>query len=202
MLLLLFGCGKDDDHNAVDLGLSVLWADCNVRANLPEEFGGYYSWGDTMANRPYGDDCSNYPHCKDMDGDGCISSEMDWFQIGDDISGIEQYDVAAAEWGNGWKMPTKAQFEELLTKCSWVPCEKKGVKGFQVVGPNGNSIFLPIAGKRRGVELESEVLFYWTSTVRENKVDKAWSLRSDACEPIMQNNKPDQSPIRPVKMRE
>lgn len=28
----------------IDLGLSVLWADCNIGANTPEEFGDYYKW--------------------------------------------------------------------------------------------------------------------------------------------------------------
>lgn len=28
----------------IDLGLSVLWADCNIGANTPEKFGNYYKW--------------------------------------------------------------------------------------------------------------------------------------------------------------
>lgn len=198
-LALLLSCSSGEEHNAVDLGLSVLWADCNVGANLPEEFGDYYAWGDTMANRPYGDDLSAYPHCKDLDGDGNIASSDEFSYIGDDISGKEQYDAATAKWGNGWRMPSYEQFEELLTKCVWAPCEKNGVKGFQVVGPNGNSIFLPIAGKK-GFESDPEDLCYWTS--KFGAEDKAVALRSGKHRPLWALDRPYQAPIRPVKIRE
>ena len=199
VLAALLSCSSEDEH-AVDLGLSVLWADCNVGANHPEEFGDYYSWGDTMANRPFTtEDCSSYPHCKDLNGDGSIASSCEFTYIGDDISGNEQYDAAAAKWGNGWKMPTKEQFEELLTKCTWELCEKDGVKGFQITGPNGNSIFLPMAGKK-GHDFDSEVLCYWTSTFGGE--DKACALNSDKRKPLWGIDRPYRAPIRPVKMRE
>lgn len=199
VLAALMSCSSGEEHNAVDLGLSVLWADCNVGANLPEEFGDYYAWGDTMANRPYGEDCSAYPHCKDLDGDGNISSSCEFTYIGDDISGKEQYDAAAAKWGNGWRMPSYEQFEELLTKCKWELCEKNGVKGHKITGPNGNSIFLPIAGKK-GLESDPEDLCYWTS--KSGEEDKAVALSSGKRQPLWVLDRPYQAPIRPVKARE
>ena len=36
-------------YNMVDLGLSVKWADKNVGATSPEEYGSYFQWGDTNA---------------------------------------------------------------------------------------------------------------------------------------------------------
>ena len=36
-------------YNMVDLGLSVKWADRNVGAKSPEDFGSYFQWGDTNA---------------------------------------------------------------------------------------------------------------------------------------------------------
>ena len=39
-------CGQAGHVHAVDLGLSVKWACCNIGANAPEEYGGYYAWGD------------------------------------------------------------------------------------------------------------------------------------------------------------
>ena len=62
------------------------------------------------------------------------------------IIGNAQYDPATANWGGSWKMPSKADVQELIDKCDW---EFVG-NGYKVTGPNGNSIFLPAAGYRFG----------------------------------------------------
>ena len=56
------------------------------------------------------------------------------------------HDPATANWGGNWRMPTTAQFVELLAECKW---EFTG-NGYKVTGPNGNSIFFPAAGYRYG----------------------------------------------------
>ena len=82
--------------------------------------------------------------------------------IGDDISGTE-YDAAKANWGRDWRLPTKAELEELKVNCTWSWTTQGGKKGYKVTGPNGNSIFLPAAGHRDGTLLYSAGQ-YWSST--------------------------------------
>ena len=36
--------GFENNHEWVELGLSVKWATCNVGANSPEKYGDYYAW--------------------------------------------------------------------------------------------------------------------------------------------------------------
>ena len=61
-------------------------------------------------------------------------------------------DVAHVKWGGTWRMPTRAEQDELRKKCKWKWTTLNGVNGYKVTGPNGNSIFLPAAGYRRGAE--------------------------------------------------
>ena len=43
-----------NDHEAVDLGLSVKWAAYNIGASNPEEYGLLRVWGDRTEGRIYG----------------------------------------------------------------------------------------------------------------------------------------------------
>ena len=124
---------------AIDLGLpsGTKWASWNVGASKPEEYGGYYAWGETEEKDYY--DWSTYTHC-----DG---SRETCHHIGDDIAGTE-YDVAHMKWGGSWRMPTKAQQDELRENCTREWTQQNGVNGIRVTGPNGNSIFLPATGYR------------------------------------------------------
>lgn len=127
-----------DIAEAVDLGLSVKWATCNIGAVLPEECGNYYAWGETEPKEIY--DWDTYIYWSDLNFDGDYSSS-EITNIGSNISGT-QYDVAKLEWGEQWRMPTKEEFEELLN-CEWEQKYVNGCHGYEVTGPNGNSIFLP-----------------------------------------------------------
>lgn len=62
------------------------------------------------------------------------------------VAGDEKIDPATANWGKDWRIPTKEEIDELISKCTW---EFSG-NGYKVTGPNGNSIFLPAAGYRYG----------------------------------------------------
>ena len=135
-------------HAYVDLGLSVKWATYNVGANVPEEYGDYYAWGETTTKSTYTEgayvaDTKNY---KDIKG--------------------TSLDVARVKWGGNWRMPTKTEFEELLNGCIWEWTTQNGVNGYVVTGPNGNNIFLPAAGNRSEDVLyyNGSFGFYWSST--------------------------------------
>lgn len=148
------------EDQKVDLGLSVKWAAWNVGATRPEEYGNYYYWGDLKAWD--GDAFYYYPYYDE--------EKQEYIFIGDDISGT-QYDAARAEWGGSWRMPTLAEFNELIEKCKWRRVVYNGIAGQQAIGPNGNSIFFPAAGYAQGEYLNSQALdgYYWTSTLYETK---------------------------------
>lgn len=139
----------DANHvHAVDLGLSVKWACCNVGASTPEGYGGYYAWGETEEKSNYTPLTYKY-YLGDLDGDGDYYYDPNEYQnIGSNISGTS-YDVAHVKWGGSWRMPTLSEIQELCNKCSWKWTSVNGVFGQKVTGPNGNSIFLPAAGDRR-----------------------------------------------------
>ncbi|MEF9924564.1 MAG: serine/threonine protein kinase, partial [Muribaculaceae bacterium] len=75
-------------------------------------------------------------------------------------------------------LPTKAQMEELDSKCTWEGTTLNGVKGVKVTGPNGNSIFMPCAGFRNGSTLyeQGKNGFYWSSTPSLNNDVFAYDL--------------------------
>lgn len=159
---------------AIDLGLSVKWASCNVGASTPEGYGGYYAWGETEEKSDYGLDAYQYYNSKN---DECIN-------IGTSICGT-QYDVARVKWGGSWRMPTTKEQQELCEKCTWQWTIYNGVNGQLVTGPNGNSIFLPAVGFRYDTDLGSQGSYgyYWSDTLSDSNDayllgfdDSAWGL--------------------------
>ncbi len=130
--------GKHKGPEYVDLGLpsGLKWATCNVGATTPEEYGDYFAWGEVEPKTTYNLDTYKY-----YDGSNFTK------YTGSDKTVLDSEDDAAtANWGGAWRMPTKAEQDELRTKCKWDWTTQNGVNGYKVVGPNGNSIFLPAAG--------------------------------------------------------
>lgn len=117
---------------AVDLGLSVKWASCNLGASKPEDFGNYYAWGETAPKDTYTEENYVAPPEGDLD---------------------DAHDAATVNLGKPWRMPTKDEMYELISKCTWVWVARirpdgYGIMGQLITGPNGNSIFLPAAGEK------------------------------------------------------
>lgn len=156
--------GKINGHEWVDLGLSVKWATCNVGASSPSEYGNYYAWGETRPKSEYTED-------------NCF---MYGVNMGD-ISGDVRYDAARANWGGSWRLPTKAEMEELIEKCSWTLASLDGQIGYKVTGPNGSSIFLHAAGLCDDSVLYFAGMFgnYWSSTNSESDVKNAYCFDFD-----------------------
>ncbi len=122
-------------HEYVDLGLSVKWATCNVGANSPEEYGGYYCWGETREKYMYTEDTYEY------------YKNGKYQNIGVDICGTD-YDVATIKWGGSWRLPTKNEVYELLMKCKYRLSVRNMVYGYEFTGTNGKTIFIPLAGDK------------------------------------------------------
>lgn len=123
-----------DPIYAVDLGLSVKWAWCNVGASRPEEYGHYFAWGELYDKSSF--DRSNYALYN--------SNQNSYVDVGKNISGTA-CDVAHYRLGDDWRLPTEEEVQELKDKCKWEKSSLKGVDGMFVTGPNGNRIFLPNA---------------------------------------------------------
>ena len=117
-------------HAWVDLGLSVKWATMNVGAGSPGDYGDYFAWGEVHPKLVYYEENS-------------VTYEK---YIAGSICGNSQYDSARYHWGGSWRLPTEEEFAELTEKCRWIWSKENGHEGYTVVGPNGNSIFLPAAG--------------------------------------------------------
>ncbi len=141
-----FKTGDSCECKVVDLGLSVKWATCNVGAESPEDYGEYYAYAEKTTKNKYSE--RNYLFFYyDYQFDGQYSYYESIPGVGADISG-SVYDVVAEQWGEGWRMPTHKEMQELVDSCTWTWTTKEGVIGYKVTGPNGNSIFLPASGAK------------------------------------------------------
>lgn len=135
-------CPDDNHPHAIDLGIGVKFACCNVGADKPEGYGGYYAWGETEEKNSYKLD--NYQFCSYTQ-----SGTVSFTQLGD-ISGT-QYDVAQVLWGDSWRIPKSVDIQQLLQyECEHTVVSINGVNGLKFTGPNGNSIFLPFTGNKEG----------------------------------------------------
>ncbi|MBQ5856455.1 MAG: hypothetical protein IIW55_04020 [Bacteroidales bacterium] len=155
--------GKHEGHGYVDLGLSVKWATCNVGASKPEDYGNYYAWGETTTKSSYTE-----------------SNSKTYGKKMGDFAGNSSYDAATANWGGNWRMPTEKEMRELIDKCTWIWTTQNGVKGYNVKGPNGNSIFLPAAGSWFGSVGEGAGSGgdYWGSAPYDNIADYSYFFDS------------------------
>lgn len=143
--------------NAVDLGLSVLWADCNVGGDSESPIGGLYGWADPSGEKKSQNVADYVPLRKYLTG-----------RIPVNISGTE-YDIATIKWGKDWRIPSKENWKELIEKCKWTKEKAFHVYGYRVEGPNGNSIFLPNTGLRFGETISNtDAGYYWTSEMALN----------------------------------
>ena len=159
-----------DYFDAVDLGLSVKWATCNIGALTPEEYGDYFAWGETSPKNEYS--WSNYKFR--LSGDAYNNVQFSKYNctegrgIVDNKTELDLSDDAAHEnWGGGWRMPTYDEAWELIDNCVFVETTYNGIQGVLITGKNGNSIFLPAAGDRWDANPPSydAGCFYWTASL-------------------------------------
>ena len=159
-------CPDGKHPHIIDLGLpsGTKWACCNVGASNPEDYGGYFAWGETTEKSSYTEE--NY-----LDGKGIN------YDIGKDIAGT-QYDSATVNWGSPWVMPSLEQMNELKNSCTSEWTTENGVNGRRFTSANGASIFLPAAGIRSSDELVSAGSFggYWSSSLYESNTERACFL--------------------------
>ena len=202
LMTSLVSCTKDDNkasdeqnliengrpsyngHDYMDMGLpsGTKWATCNIGANKPEQYGNYYSWGETEPKKSYS--WRNYLNVldasfKDQNTCGTERDPLKEFVYPNfkTLAGTV-YDVAHVKWGGSWVMPSDAQFHELFNEdhCTLGWVTQNGVNGFKVTSlVNGNSLFFPAAGDMFDDELTDEGSFgsYWSATSTENSTFRA-----------------------------
>ena len=126
-------------HEYVDMGSGIMFATTNIGAASPEDFGDFFAWGETTPKDSYS--ASNY-------------------------NVTEFQDAANANWGYGWRMPTKNELVFLANSCDWEWTSVNGVNGYRVTSRenSSNSIFLPAAGTMEGSSpANSGQGWYWSS---------------------------------------
>lgn len=173
----------------MDLGLTsgLKWAACNLGASAPEEYGSYYGWGEITTKSEYR--WNNYL----WSNDGTLytltkyntntANGLDGFVDGKTLLSEYAYedDAARQTLGGSWRIPTPAEWQELLDECTWTKTTLNGVIGELVTGPNENSIFLPAADNLLGVVAPRyDAGYYWTSSIDdgpEGYTFDAWALR-------------------------
>lgn len=159
-----FDDNTPENLQTIDMGLSVNWASLNVGAESPEEVGYYVSWGGVAPKEWYSWSYYEFGHSQ---------SAINKYSSSDGIETLQaEDDVATVSWGDNWRMPTNAEFEELISH-SIIDFNaiENGVGGVRltstVPGYEDASIFLPISGwKQDGITVNmGMVCSYWTSSL-------------------------------------
>lgn len=203
-LVFFSNCKKPDngdepvveEESCVDLGLpsGIIWATCNLGAAKPEGYGDYYAWGEPTAKSNY--EWSTYKYyeggsvTKYTTTDGLVVLQAD-------------DDAAVAALGAGWRMPTKDEWDELLSKCEQEWTTKNGVKGALFTGPSGKTIFLPAAGYYQydAVRDQGYSGRYWSSSLYPDDVNNAWRLGfNSSSTSVSSYNRCYGQTIRPVRV--
>jgi len=152
---------------AVDLGLSVKWANMDVGATFQNGYGDYFAWGETVTK-------DNYYWWLYFDTNDGGSTFTKYNNNGGKTVLDPEDDAAHVNWGGSWRMPTKAEWQELIDNCTWTVITTDGgktingwVNGYKVTsnkeGYTDKFIFLPLGE-------------YWSSSLYEDRSDYAWGL--------------------------
>ena len=140
-------------HEFVDLGLSVKWATCNVGASSPEGRGDYFAWGETKPKNEYTSE--NYIFYKEYHeytleepNSVVIDVTINKYNSDNENGPVDNKDcldliddAAHCNWGQGWRMPTKTEFNELVKKCSWKWVEQGNMVGFVVKSKKNGHLY-------------------------------------------------------------
>ena len=173
-------------HEYVDLGLpsGLLWATCNVGANLPEDYGDYFAWGETQPKVNY--NWSTYQYCNGSYNTltkYCTDASYGYNGFTDNLTTLlPEDDAATANWDSDWRMPTKEEWQELYNNTNVIWTTQNGVNGRLFISSNGNSLFLPASGYFWGSELYNagSNCLYGSSSFRTDFPINAWYFSFDS----------------------
>lgn len=151
----------------VDLGLpsGTMWAEVNVNAINPYDYGDYFAWGEKAPKDNYS--WTYYAH-------GSGTSALTKYNTNSSNGTVDNKttleaddDAATAILGNIARTPTADEWRELINNTTSVSTTQNGIQGMLFTGPNGNSIFLPAAGYKSGTVTSSRGSYgyYWTASL-------------------------------------
>ena len=153
----------NDEEEMVDLGLSVKWSTHNVGAASPTDYGQYFLWGDTTGISCKYDETVPY-----------TGHYQEFKNILQNHIAKTKFDAAYQLQGKNWRMPTVAEYRELIDKCTCVEIYMNNEKGYLLTGPNGNTLFLPNAynlelwsGKMHFNDYYNNSAVYWTDELAD-----------------------------------
>ena len=183
---------QNSDVKYVDLGLSVLWADCNLGADTPTDYGCYYSWGETEPKDYFSwDNYHNYEPPRDEQDsydEDLVHQFMQSLHHGarsrnyEPIRLIPDNDAATVRLGAEWRMPTLQEYNELYANCDYDTFTVNGVLGLRytsrIAGYEDQSIFIPYGGYIEGNDTIGVDLGFWVWT---SESDNRWDGDSSAC---------------------
>ena len=193
--IIIAGCNKTADpnngenndtpvvvHEFVDLGLpsGTLWATCNVGADTPEDYGFYFSWGETMPKDIFS--WSNYKYGGFVDeryelAKYCTDSFYGLDGFVDNMILLEpDDDPVRANWGADWRMPAREEWKELLQNTTSFRTTLNGVEGWIFTAANGNSLFLPAAGYYWDGSFNEGLGLYWSSLINKEFPYRTWGI--------------------------
>ena len=168
---------------AVDLGLSIKWATCNVGASRPEEHGDYFAWGETEPKDEYW--WSTYKWCSNGNPDVLLKYTVNSYfsQYSYPVDGKMTLDLeddaANVSLGGFWRTPSVEEMMELSNDCQWTWTTENGVSGYKVSGTKegytDNYIFLPVTGKWSDKKvIDEDTGNYWTNSLVGSPSDVAY----------------------------
>ena len=165
------------------------WAETNIGAEKPEEYGYYFWWGGTTGYRPTTIGTTlrfNFNFSTDNSAIYTYDKSVTELQSAGWVTSVgvlaPNHDAAHVLWGGNWRMPTGQELCDLNDKCDWTWATTNGVKGYIVRGRGAyasNSIFLPAAGYGIGVLLSDSGScgYYWSSALYTNDSHNSRFLR-------------------------
>ena len=183
--------GIHNGYEWVDLGLpsGTKWATMNVGAKSPSDYGYYFAWGETKPKSSYTSENYKYIKCpnKFLKLLVTLGDKLTKYNTNREFGKVDGKkeldlcdDAAHDNWGSGWRMPNKSQQDELRNKCRWVFTMMDGHKGYNVVGPNGNHIFLPADGRLYENNSDREYGSYWSRSLDLKGLWRAFGLDFDS----------------------
>ena len=175
--------GQSSTVEWVNLGLSVMWAKCNVGAKKETDYGSYFMWGDIMNKTNSNCTWKTYKYCNGSHTTMtkyCTNST--YGQVDNKTTLEPEDDTATQIMGGNWRMPTSVEIQELIdnTDHVWVTnYEGTGVSGMKFTSKkNGNSIFIPASGYRSGSSFrdQGELGDVWSSSLYTTYPDYTYEL--------------------------